>query len=38
MSAMGRRWFGWAMLMVLTGLATAWLRGYADPAIPGRSQ
>ena len=28
------RWFGWALLMLFTGLATAWLRGVVDPLIP----
>ena len=28
------RCFGWALLMLLTGLATAWLRGVVDPMIP----
>jgi hypothetical protein len=27
-------WIGWTALMALTGLATAWLHGYADPLIP----
>jgi|SRR4030081_2048339 hypothetical protein len=29
-----KRWFGWSLLMLFTGLATAWLRGVADPWIP----
>jgi hypothetical protein len=29
-----KRSIGWAMLMVLTGVATAWLRGAIDPVIP----
>lgn len=29
-----KRPIGWTMLMVLTGVATAWLRGVVDPAIP----
>ena len=28
------RWFGWALLLLFTGLATAWLRGVVDPLIP----
>jgi hypothetical protein len=28
------RCFGWALLLLLTGLATAWLRGVIDPLIP----
>jgi hypothetical protein len=28
------RWFGWALLMLFSGLATAWLRGVVDPLIP----
>ena len=28
------RWFGWVLLMLFTGLATAWLRGVVDPLIP----
>ena len=28
------RWFGWALLMVLTGLATVWLWGAIEPVIP----
>jgi hypothetical protein len=28
------RVFGWALLMLLTGLATAWLRGVVDPLLP----
>ena len=28
------RWFGLALLMLFTGLATAWLRGVVDPLIP----
>ena len=27
------RWFGWALLMLFTGLVTAWLRGVVDPLI-----
>jgi len=26
-------WIGWTIRMVLTGLATAWLRGLIDPLI-----
>ena len=29
-----KRCFGWALLMLFTGLATAWLRGVIDPLIP----
>ena len=29
-----KRMIGWTMLMVLTGVATARLRGVVDPAIP----
>ena len=29
-----KRIIGWTMLMVLTGVATARLRGVVDPAIP----
>jgi len=25
---------GWALLILLTGLATAWLRGVVDPLLP----
>jgi len=25
---------GWALLMLFTGLATAWLRGLVDPLLP----
>jgi hypothetical protein len=28
------RVLGWALLMLLTGLATAWLRGVVDPLLP----
>ena len=28
------RVFGWALLMLFTGLATAWLRGVVDPLLP----
>jgi hypothetical protein len=28
------RWFGWALLMLFTGLVTAWLRDVVDPLIP----
>jgi hypothetical protein len=31
---MTNRWIGWTALMLLTGLVTACLRGYADPLIP----
>ena len=31
---MTNRWIGWAALLVLTGVVTAYLRGYADPVIP----
>jgi hypothetical protein len=31
---MTNRWIGWAALMVLTGVVTAWLRGQIDPLIP----
>jgi hypothetical protein len=33
-SAMTNRWTDWAVLMVLSGVATAYLRGYADAFIP----
>jgi hypothetical protein len=33
-SVLTNRWTEWTMVMVLAGLATAELRGYADPAIP----
>lgn len=28
------RWFGWALLMLFTGLTTVWLRGVVDALIP----
>jgi hypothetical protein len=28
------RVLGWALLMLLTGLATAWLHGLVDPLLP----
>jgi len=28
------RVLGWALLMLFTGLATAWLRGVVDPLLP----
>ena len=28
------RLLGWALLMLFTGLATAWLRGVVDPLLP----
>ena len=28
------RVFGWSLLMLFTGLATAWLRGVVDPLLP----
>ncbi len=28
------RVLGWALLMLFTGLATAWLRGLVDPLLP----
>jgi hypothetical protein len=28
------RVLGWALLVLLTGLATAWLRGMVDPLLP----
>lgn len=33
-SVMFKRWFGWALLMLFTGLGTVWLRGLVDPLIP----
>lgn len=33
-AAARKRWLGWATLMLLTGLMTAWLRGQLDPLIP----
>ena len=30
------RVLGWALLMLFTGLATAWLHGLVDPLLPGR--
>ena len=33
-SIMTNRWTDWTALMVLTGVVTAWLRGYADSVIP----
>jgi len=34
MSFVIARMLGWALLVLFTGLATAWLRGVADPMIP----
>jgi hypothetical protein len=31
---MGYRWIGWAVVMLLTGLMTAWLCRQLDPVIP----
>jgi hypothetical protein len=31
---MTNRWLGWAALMLFTGVATVFLRRYADPLIP----
>jgi hypothetical protein len=33
-SVMFKRFFGWALLMLFTGLGTVWLRGLVDPFIP----